>query len=132
MNREEIVQGVRECLANVLEIEVGPIREEDRILPDLGADSLDLLDLSFHLQQRFGITISPRDIEKHVQEKLGDTPFEIDGAYTLEGIAEIRASMPEIPEEELPEGLTRRALTRSFRVATMANLVERSLAGKDG
>jgi len=62
MNRDEIVKGVCECVASVIDKNSSTIREGDKLIDDLGADSLDLLDLVFHLEQRFRIKISPRDI----------------------------------------------------------------------
>lgn len=62
MNRGEIVRGVRECVAVVVDRDPNVCGEGDRIIEDLGADSLDLLELVFHLEQRFGIKISPRTI----------------------------------------------------------------------
>ena len=130
MKNEEILAGVRECIAEVLNIDSSPIREEDKLVDDLGADSLDLLDLTFHLQQKFKITISPRDLERRTQEKLGGQPVEVDGVYSSEALENFRKEMPEIPPEELSEGLTVADLPRRFRVATMVNLVGRLLEDK--
>ncbi len=64
MNHNEIFRGVCECVAAVVDMDPSNVHEGDRILEDLGADSLDLLDLVFQLEQRFKIRISPRDIER--------------------------------------------------------------------
>ena len=130
MNQEETSKGVRECIALALGNEVETIRLEDRIFDDLGADSLDLLDLIFQLEQRFHVSISPRGIEQRVRETLGDTPLEIDGVYTSAALAELRKSLPEVPPDELAEGLTAAELPRRFRVATMVNLVNRLMEEK--
>jgi acyl carrier protein len=131
MNRKEIFAGVAESIANVLNIDSSSIREEQKLVDSLGADSLDLLDLTFHLQQKFKITISPRDLEKRTQKKLGEKLLEIDGVYTAEALEELRKAMPEIPVEELSEGLTVAQLQRRFRVATMVNLVSLLLEEKN-
>ncbi|MHC4608098.1 MAG: acyl carrier protein [Planctomycetota bacterium] len=125
MDRSEIFEGVRACLEEVLNVAPDSVREEAKIIGDLGADSLDLLELTFHLQQKFGVTISPRDIERRAKEKLGDVAFEVDGVYTPEGVRHLREAMPEVPADELPEGLGVADLPRTFRVATMVNLVSR-------
>lgn len=123
MKREEIVQGVCECVGVVLDIDPAPICESDSVIETLGADSLDLLDLVFQLEQRFKVRITPRGIEKAAQEKLGDIPVEQDGVYTPEAVAELRRALPEVPAEELAEGLRTADLPRRFRVATFVNLV---------
>ncbi|MBM4062901.1 MAG: acyl carrier protein [Planctomycetes bacterium] len=127
MNRTEVVQGVRECVATVLGIDAGVIREDQRIVDELGGDSLDLLDLLFQLERRFQIKISPRDIERRAQARLGGAPLEVDGVYTAAALAELRAALPEVPADELREGTRTADLPRRFRVATFVNLVLRFL-----
>lgn len=130
MDQEAIFQGVRECVAKVLDISAATVRREHCIVGDLGADSLDLLDLTFQLEQRFGISISPRDIERRTSAGLGGKPLDVDGVYTPEALAALRKALPEIPSEELPDGLTTADLPRRIRVATMASLVSRLLEEK--
>ena len=100
-------------------------------LEDLGADSLDLLDLTFQLEQEFKVKISPREIERRSREQLGETPLEVDGIYTPEALMELRKALPEVPMDELADGLSVGDLPRRFRVATMVNLVCRLLEEKD-
>ncbi len=132
MTRDEIFQGVRECVGIVVDKDPLTLHEKDRIIEDLGADSLDLLDLVFHLEQRFHIKISPRDIERRAQARLGKTPMEIDGVYTPQALEQLRKAMPEVPREELVEGMLSVQLPRRFRVATFVNLVIRLLEEQRG
>ena len=132
MTRDEALAGVRDCLASALDVSADSIQPSDRIIGDLGADSLDLLDITFQLEQRFRISIDPREIERRAKAVLGETPFEIDGVYTPEALAELRKALPEIPAEELTDGLTVARLWRSFRVETMLNRVMRSLEERSG
>jgi acyl carrier protein len=126
-NRQQILEGVSVCLIEALDIEENVISEESTIVGDLGADSLDLLDLIFRLEQQFGIKISPREIERRTREKLGSTEVEIDGVYTPEMLVELHRAMPEVPAKELHGGLRSAELPRLFRVATMVNLVSNLL-----
>lgn len=132
MNRDEVVRGVCECVAAVVDVDPSNVQEGHRILEDLGADSLDLLDLVFHLEQRFKIKISPRDIERRAQREIGSVPLEMDGVYTAEAIEQLRRAMPEVPREELSEGLRSADLPRSFRVATFVRLVTRLMEEQYG
>ena len=129
MNRDEISEGVRSCVARVVDKECASIRLGDRIIDDLGADSLDLLDLVFQLEQRFSLKISPRGIERRAREQLGGAPLEVDGVYTAAALSELRNALPEVPAEEFKEGLKSSALPRLFRVETFVNLVSRLLDG---
>ncbi len=132
MNRDEIVRGVCECVAAVVDTDSSKVHEGDRIIEDLDADSLDLLDLVFHLEQRFRIKISPRDIERRAQKELGETPLELEGVYTPEAIEQLRRALPEVPSEELSEGLRSADLPRRFRVGTFVRLVTRLMEEQHG
>ena len=132
MNRDEILRGVCECVATVVDMDSSKVHEGDRIIEDLGADSLDLLDLVFQLEQRFKIKISPRDIERRAKKELGEAPLEVEGVYTPEAIEQLRRAMPEVPSEELSEGLRSSDLPRSFRVATFVRLVTRLMEEEHG
>jgi len=130
MTKEDILQVVRECLASALDIPAGSIRPESRLVDDLGADSLDLLEVTFNLEQRFKIGISPRDIERRAREALKGAPLEVYGVYTPEALAEIRRQLPEIPASELADGLRTVDLPRRLRVETLVNLVGQLLEAK--
>jgi acyl carrier protein len=119
-------------VAAVVDTDPSNVHEGDRILEDLGADSLDLLDLVFQLEQRFKIKISPRDIERRARKELEGMPFEVEGVYTPEAIEQLRRAMPEVPSEELSEGLRSADLPQSFRVATFVRLVTRLMEEQHG
>lgn len=126
-SQDEIFKGVVECVAKVVDAEPAGIKAGDRIIADLGADSLDLLDLIFQLEQRFDIRIKPRDIERRAQVELGGAPMEIGGIYTPQALAQLRRVLPEVPPEELHDKLMPSRLAYSFRVQTFVNLVARLL-----
>jgi len=58
MNRDEVLQLVRDHLAEELEVDPGRIGEETRFREDLDADSLDLYELVMELEDRYGISVS--------------------------------------------------------------------------
>jgi len=125
MTEAEILGGVRACIAHALGIEADSLQPQQRLIGDLGADSLDLLDLTFQLEKRFHVKISPRDIEKRGRARLNGQPWDIDGVLTAAALAEVRSGLPEVPAAELPEGLKAETLPRLFRVQTFVNLVAR-------
>ena len=48
---------VKEMLANQLNVEVDKIAEESKIVEDLGADSLDMIEMLMALEEEFGISV---------------------------------------------------------------------------
>lgn len=58
MNRDEVLQLVREHLAEELEIQIDRIDESTRFREDLDADSLDLYELVMELEDRYGVRVT--------------------------------------------------------------------------
>ncbi len=52
-----IIEKVKELLAEQLGIDAGTIADEANILEDLGADSLDIIEMLMTLEDEYGITI---------------------------------------------------------------------------
>jgi acyl carrier protein len=120
---QTLFAGVCDCIRQTLEKDLPDIRETDRLIADLGADSLDFLDLIFRLEQKFNVSVNPRDIERRAQELLGGEAILVDGRYTARAVEEFRKSMPEVPEGELFPDMPAPQLLASFRVKTFMNLV---------
>jgi acyl carrier protein len=120
---QELYTGVCDCLRQTLSKELPDIQESDRLVADLGVDSLDFLDLVFRVEQKFDVSVNPRDIGRRAQALAGEEPILVDGCYTARAVEEFRKAMPEVPAEELYPGLPEFQLLASFRVKTFMNLV---------
>jgi acyl carrier protein len=70
VNRDEVINLVRDHLAEELEVDPGSIAEETRFKEDLDADSLDLYELVMELEDRYGIKVSEQDAARI--ETVGD------------------------------------------------------------
>ena len=64
MNREEVLERIREHLAGELEVEPGRIADDTRFKEDLEADSLDLVELVVELEDSYGIRIPDEEAAK--------------------------------------------------------------------
>jgi acyl carrier protein len=60
----EIFEKVKKIIADKLDIEEDKITPESSFLDDLGADSLDIVELIMELEEEFGIEIPDEDAEK--------------------------------------------------------------------
>ena len=123
IDEQRLFTGVANCIRQTLEKEFPDMCASHRLIQDLGADSLDFLDLIFRLEKEFNVRVNPRDIERRTQELLGSTPMIVDGCYTPQAVEEFRKGMPEVPEEELYPNMPATKLAASFRVKTFMNLV---------
>ncbi len=61
---EEIVQKVKQIIVNKLGVEESQITETASFTNDLGADSLDTVELVMELEKAFSLTIADEDAEK--------------------------------------------------------------------
>src|SRR5262245_42973841 len=90
---EQIYQKVTATLVESLNVEEGDVRPTATLQGDLGADSIDLLDIVFRLEREFGIKI-PRGELFPESIFQGDPEFVQGGRVTDKGLAELRARMP--------------------------------------
>jgi len=56
--RMDVFQGIRESLTEILDVDAGEVTPETYLMRDLGAESIDQLELSVALNARFGIEIN--------------------------------------------------------------------------
>lgn len=118
----EIFAKVQKCFCDALELDVDEVGFYAKVLDDLGAESLDLLDVVFRLERAFDVQI-PRGGFEAKAKMVDGQPGEIDGKLTKIGAETLRLIMPEVPPEEITEGMKITELPRTFRVGTFYVLV---------
>src|SRR5947207_15228791 len=89
---DEIFSKVRETLVDALGVDDDEVTPEATLVGDLGAESIDFLDIVFRLEKNFSIKI-PRG-ELFPDSLAADQSLVKDGVVTPEGIAELRVRMP--------------------------------------
>jgi acyl carrier protein len=104
------------------------IRMESNLMEDLGAESLDLLDLSFLIEEAFGVTIPADEFEKQATKRMPGLVYERDGALTEEAVVELRAALPEVPPERIQPGMLKLYVPQVLTVAVFVHLIQRKLA----
>jgi acyl carrier protein len=91
--RDEIYEKVSATLVEALNVDEDDVKPEATLQGDLGAESIDFLDIVFRLEREFGIKI-PRGELFPESIFQGDPDFVQNGRVTDKGIAELRARMP--------------------------------------
>jgi len=90
---EEVSARVVRVLVEALNVDEDEVRPAARLREDLGAESIDFLDIVFRLEREFGIKI-PRDELFPESVFQGDPDFIRDGRVTDRGFFELRSRMP--------------------------------------
>jgi len=63
MDHEEIYEKVKGVIVDQLNVEEDDVNEDATFIDDLGADSLDIVELVMALEESFGISIPDEDAE---------------------------------------------------------------------
>ena len=114
---------VQDAFAVALGLEEDEVVPEARLIEDLGAESLDFLDIVFRLERAFDIKIPRGGIDAEAREGMDAGVYEVDGVLTEMGLVKLAEVMPEVPAEEFREGLRVSEIPDLFRVATFYNIV---------
>src|SRR6267154_5613870 len=93
MSQDEIYQKVSSTLIEALNVDEDQINPQATLVGDLGAESIDFLDIVFRLEREFGIKI-PRGELFRESIFQGDSDMVQDGKVTARGLEELRAKMP--------------------------------------
>lgn len=93
MTHDDIFAKVRTTLVDALSVDDEQVTPAARLKADLGAESIDFLDIVFRLEKQFGVTI-PR--EELFPESIfqGDATFVSGGKVTAVGLAALEKQMP--------------------------------------
>ena len=91
--QDEIYSKVSATLVEALNVDEEEIRPDSTLQGDLGAESIDFLDIVFRLEREFGIKI-PRDELFPEAIFAGDPHFVQNGKVTANGLQELRKRMP--------------------------------------
>src|SRR6188472_4304455 len=93
MTKDEIYAKVSETLVEALNVDDDQVKPTSTLQGDLGAESIDFLDIVFRLEREFGIKIDRNELfpESIFQ---GDPDFVQDGKVTPKGLAELKTRMP--------------------------------------
>ena len=92
-SRDEIFEKVRETLVDALGVDDDEVTPTATLIGDLGAESIDFLDIVFRLERNFDIKI-PRGELFPENIASADSGFVVGGKVTESGIAEMRNRMP--------------------------------------
>lgn len=100
MEEKEIYAKVVETLCDALGVDEDEVSPEATLQGDLGAESIDFLDIVFRLEKGFGIKI-PRGELFPEGLASADSGFVKDGKVTDAGIAELRVKLPHADIDKL-------------------------------
>ncbi|MBN2446725.1 MAG: acyl carrier protein [Phycisphaerae bacterium] len=126
MTKDEILEKVKETLVDALSVEEDEVTEDATLTGDLGAESIDFLDIVFRLEKTFNIKIPqeeliPRDI-------LSNPDYVEDRKLNARGLAALKKGMPHADLAEFEQDPDIDKISDVFTVGTIVRFVETKLA----
>jgi len=123
----ELDQIVIAQVAAALGLDEDEVTPEATLLGDLGAESLDMLDMLFRIEKRAGVKLTMADITGRLQGELTNEQFvTAEGHVSSAGLEQLKKSLPQIDVAELEGKLED---TSIFGLFTTQNLIDMVKAG---
>ena len=123
MNVESVYPKVKEIIADVLVVDEDDVSLNRRLIVDLGAESIDFLDLVFQLEKEFGIKIPRGQLEKNARGELTQDEFEKGGVLTPKGMAALKDYLSEVPAAYFTANMKVNEIPMLFTVETFCKLI---------
>ena len=92
VTKDEVFKKVQTALVDALGVDEEEVTPEATMVGDLGAESIDFLDIVFKLEKSFGIEIPRKELSP--EDILTNADYVQDGKVTAAGIAELKRRMP--------------------------------------
>jgi acyl carrier protein len=132
MTRDEIYSKVQGVLEDALGVDAEEVTPQASLRSDLGAESIDFLDITFRLEKAF--TTDPTKPFKIPRgdlfpENLDDPAFVQNGKLTDAGLAEVRRRLPHADLTTLEQSRDLALIPDLFAVQDVVDYIQRKVGG---
>ena len=125
MSRDEVFDKVKDVLVDALGVDDDEVSEDATLTGDLGAESIDFLDIVFKLEQAFGFKIQQGEL---FPENVTENPeFVKDGRVTEKGLAALKQRLPHADFSKFEQDPEVTKVAEIFTVDAVVNFVDRKL-----
>ena len=124
-SRDEIFEKVKDVLENALGADPEDVTMDATLIGDLGAESIDFLDISFKLEQEFSIKIDQGEL--FPENLMSDDTLVEDGKLTDKAMDILRERMPHVDFSKLDADRRVNQLSEVFTVSSLVDFIERKV-----
>lgn len=128
ISKEEITAvypKVAEIIAAALPCDIERVKPEASLIDDLGAQSIDFLDIVFRIERAFKVKIPRGKIVEEARGDLSAAEFDQRGVVSEAGQARLKAFLSEVPPERFTSPLKVADIPRLFTTETFCKMVIR-------
>ena len=122
VTKDEVFKKVQAALVDALGVDEEEVTPEATMVGDLGAESIDFLDIVFKLEKAFGIEIPRKELSP--EDILTNAEYVKDGKVTPAGIAELKSRMPFIDFAKFEANPNVREFSNLMTVGDLCRFVE--------
>lgn len=80
---QKVLEEVQKSISEAIDIDLSKVQPDSSLMKDLGAESLDFLDINYRLEQTFGIKMARHSVLEHIEEMFGEeSAIDADGKLT--------------------------------------------------
>ncbi|MFN8636608.1 MAG: phosphopantetheine-binding protein [Chloroflexota bacterium] len=127
--KDEILEAVQAAIAGALGVDESDATPEATLMGDLGAESIDLLDVLYRIERKLKVKIQASDLAAHVQGGIPDEEFGDEaGIITPVGLAQLHKVMPQIDPDALAGKLEAEKVMSLFTVENLVDMVEQRVS----
>ena len=125
LTRDEVYGHVEEVLIEALGVDADEVKKDATLTTDLGAESIDFLDIVFRLEQTFSIKIPKGEL--FPDDILNDADNIAGGMMTPKGLEQLKSSLPHADFTDFEKEPSVSKVPELFTVNTIVNYVENKL-----
>ena len=126
MATTEIQSAVQEAVVGALGVGEDEATPDATLMDDLGAESIDLLDILFRIERKSGVKVATSDLADAIQGGIPDEVFgDQNEIVSSIGLAHLRTVMPQIDPEALAGKLGADQVMSLLTVENLAAIVVR-------
>ena len=115
-----------QIIADALGLETAEVKLDAPLIEELGAESIDFLDLVFRLERAFGVKIPRGKIVEDARGDLAESDFEQKGVVTEAGNKRLREFLSEVPAERFKTPMKSADIPQLFTPETFCKVVIRA------
>lgn len=127
----DIAGGVKEVILESLELDDKSFSLSTSVMDELGAESLDFLDIVFRLEKKYRVKIERGRMEKQLRERFPEMQIKQNTEVTPELAAELKQMLPEVAPERIEALRKIKELSGTFTIASFVRLTVQSLYESD-
>jgi acyl carrier protein len=120
----DIETAVRQIIAESLDLDLDEVHRDAKVWADLGADSLDALDISYRVDREFGFNLPLLDLKRHLEESEVQW-LDDNGGFTEEGLQEVLHVLPEFQALAPKAGEALEGIVMRLTVGDLVDMVTR-------